>query len=70
MVMGECRTFTVGQKSLLGDESREDGLDDRERGDMGLGSGDATCCSTGQKDDRIKVTICNFCKKYVFLHIC
>lgn len=41
----------MGQKSLLGEESREEGLDEREREDMGLGSGEAPCCSTEERDD-------------------
>lgn len=31
----------AGERSLLGDESREDGLDESEWGDMGLASGEA-----------------------------
>lgn len=30
MVMGERRTLTAGQKSLLGEESRDDGLEEYE----------------------------------------
>lgn len=62
MVMGECRTFTVGQKSRLGEESRDEGLDERERGDMGLGRGEAACCST--KKRRLEL---NLCFVFVFL---
>lgn len=47
--MGECSTLTIGQQSRLGEESREEGLDERERGDMGLGSGEAPCCSTEEE---------------------
>lgn len=49
MVIGECRTLTMGEKSLLGEESREEGLDERERGDMGLARGEAPCCSTEER---------------------
>lgn len=48
MVMGERSTLTAGQKSLLGDESRDEGLEEKEWGDMGLASGEKPpCCSTG-----------------------
>lgn len=48
MVIGERRTLTAGKKSLLGDESRDDGLEEKEWGDMGLASGEKPpCCSTG-----------------------
>lgn len=48
MVMGERRTLTAGQKSLLGEESRDEGLEEKEWGDMGLASGEKPpCCSTG-----------------------
>lgn len=33
--------LTAGERSLLGDESLEDGLDDSEWGDMGLANGEA-----------------------------
>lgn len=47
MVMGERSTLTAGKKSLLGEESREDGLEEKEWGDMGLASGEKPpCCST------------------------
>lgn len=46
--MGERSTLTIGQKSLLGEESRDDGLEEKERGDMGLAKGEKPpCCSTG-----------------------
>lgn len=46
--MGERSTLTAGQKSLLGEESRDDGLEEKEWGDMGLASGEKPpCCSTG-----------------------
>ena len=40
MVMGERSTLTAGQKSRLGEESREEGLEEKEQGDMGLASGE------------------------------
>lgn len=47
MVMGECSTLTAGKKSLLGEESRDEGLDEKEWGDMGLAKGEKPpCCST------------------------
>ncbi|KAG7271983.1 hypothetical protein CRUP_001543 [Coryphaenoides rupestris] len=36
-----CLAATAGDMSRLGDESREDGLDDREWGDIGLAKGEA-----------------------------
>ena len=47
MVIGERRTVTAGQKSRQGEESRDEGLDESERGDMdGLANGELPCCST------------------------
>ena len=43
MVMG---LVTAGDKSLLGDESRDEGLEEREWGDMGLANGEAPWWST------------------------
>ena len=40
MVMGERSTLTTGQKSRLGEESREEGLEEKEQGDMGLARGE------------------------------
>lgn len=31
----------AGERSRLGEESRDDGFDERERGDMGLARGEA-----------------------------
>lgn len=39
--MGGLALEMAGERSLLGEESREDGLDDSEWGDMGLARGDA-----------------------------
>lgn len=51
MVMGERSTLTAGKKSLLGEESRDEGLEEKERGDMGLASGEKPpCCSTKSKE--------------------
>lgn len=48
MVIGERSTLTAGKKSLLGEESRDEGLEENECGDMGLASGEKPpCCSTG-----------------------
>lgn len=50
MVMGERSTLTAGQKSRLGDESRDEGLEEKECGDIGLASGEKPpCCSTGRR---------------------
>lgn len=46
--MGERSTLTAGKKSLLGEESRDEGFEVKEWGDMGLASGEKPpCCSTG-----------------------
>lgn len=58
MVMGERSTLTAGQKSLLGEESRDEGLEEKEWGDMGLASGEKPpCCSTGGRKERKAVLI-------------
>lgn len=58
MVMGERSTLTAGQKSLLGDESRDEGLEEKECGDMGLASGEKPpCCSTGGKRRKYSIKI-------------
>lgn len=58
MVMGERSTLTAGQKSLLGDESRDEGLEEKECGDMGLASGEKPpCCSTASKKRKYSVKI-------------
>lgn len=46
--------MTAGQKSLLGDESRDEGLEEKECGDIGLASGEKPpCCSTeGRQRER------------------
>lgn len=55
--MGERSTLTAGQKSLLGDESRDEGLEEKECGDMGLARGEKPpCCSTGGSQ-RVEYTI-------------
>ena len=41
MTMGALALAMAGDRSLLGEESREDGLDDSEWGDMGLARGEA-----------------------------
>lgn len=37
MTMGGFRLAELSDRSLLGDESRDEGLEDSERGEMGLG---------------------------------
>lgn len=50
MVMGERSALTDGQKSLLGDESRDEWLEEKAWGDMGLANGEKPpCCSTGEE---------------------
>lgn len=71
MVIGERRTLTAGKKSLLGDESRDDGLEEKEWGDMGLASGEnPPCCSTGNDEQvRTEITNCtyqHFCKTFLY----
>lgn len=41
MVMAGLTLITAGDKSRLGEESREEGLDDCECGDIGLANGEA-----------------------------
>lgn len=45
--MAGLTLLTAGDRSRLGDESLEDGLDDRECGDMGLANGEAPWWSAG-----------------------
>lgn len=55
--MAGLMLFTAGDRSRLGEESRDDGLDDREWGDMGLASGEAPWWSEetqGGKEERRK----------------
>lgn len=47
--MAGLTLVTAGDRSRLGDESLEDGLDDSEWGDMGLASGDAPWWSTDKR---------------------
>lgn len=37
MTMGGLKLLGPSEKSRLGDESREEGLEERERGEIGLG---------------------------------
>lgn len=37
ITMGGFRLLGLSERSRLGEESRDDGLEDRERGEMGLG---------------------------------
>lgn len=75
MVMGERSTLTAGKKSLLGEESRDDGLDEKEWGDIGLARGEKPpCCSTGGRQRlkreiryRRRVKQTNIPKKMSFL---
>lgn len=49
MMIGGLRLPGLKEKSLLGDESRDDGLEDRERGEMGLG-----CRPLGESSEKHK----------------
>lgn len=52
MTMAGLALLTAGDRSRLGEESREDGLDDSECGDIGLANGEAPWWSEdGQKTD-------------------
>lgn len=50
--MGALELPRAGMKSLLGEESLDDGLDDWECGDMGLANGEPVWCS-GEGEARI-----------------
>lgn len=51
--MAGLALLTAGDRSRLGEESREDGLDDSEWGDIGLANGEAPWWSEdGQKTDK------------------
>lgn len=41
MTMAGLTLLTAGERSRLGEESRDDGLDDSEWGDIGLANGEA-----------------------------
>lgn len=43
--MGGLKLPRAGKKSLLGEESLDDGLDDWECGDIGLANGEHAWCS-------------------------
>lgn len=49
MTRGGRGLLRAGRKSLLGEESLDDGLEDWECGDMGLASGEQVCCSGGER---------------------
>lgn len=46
--MGGLELLRAGKKSLLGEESLDDGLDDWECGDMGLANGEQVCSGEGK----------------------
>lgn len=46
--MGGLELLRAGRKSLLGEESLDDGLDDWECGDMGLANGEQVCSGEGK----------------------
>lgn len=50
MMMGGLALARAGDRSRLGEESREDGLDDSEWGDMGLARGEAPWWSEGGEE--------------------
>lgn len=45
-MIGGLGFITAGEKSRLGEESLEDGLEEREWGDIGLANGEHVWCST------------------------
>ncbi len=50
MTMGGLRLAGLSDRSRLGEESRDEGLEDRERGEMGLGwrpQGESSETNTG-----------------------
>lgn len=51
MTTGGLRQLTLMDRSRLGDESREEGLDDREREDLGLKGGPAESSSPQEEND-------------------
>lgn len=51
-MMGGLKLPRAGKKSLLGEESLEDGLDGWECGDMGLANGEQVWCSEGMRRER------------------
>lgn len=51
MTTGGLRQLTLMDRSRLGDESREEGLDDRDREDLGLKGGPAESSSPQEDDD-------------------
>lgn len=51
-MMGGLKLPRAGKKSLLGEESLDDGLDDWECGDMGLANGEQAWCSEGMRRER------------------
>ena len=48
--MAGLTLLTAGDRSRLGEESRDDGLDDSEWGDMGLASGEAPWWSEDREE--------------------
>lgn len=51
MTTGGLRQLTLMDRSRLGDESREEGLDDRDREDLGLKGGPAESSSPQEEND-------------------
>lgn len=51
MTTGGRRQLTLTERSLLGDESLDEGLDERDRDDLGLVGGPAESSRSGGTDD-------------------
>lgn len=58
MMMAGLMLLTAGDRSRLGEESRDDGLEDNEWGDIGLASGEAPWWSEDvQKEPNVCVVL-------------
>ena len=49
MTTGGLRQLTLTERSLLGDESLDEGLDDRDKEDLGLVGGPAESSGSGEE---------------------
>lgn len=54
MTTGGLRQLTLTERSRLGDESLDEGLDDRDKDDLGLVGGPAESSGLGGEDDSKK----------------
>ena len=51
MTTGGRRQLTLTERSLLGDESLDDGLEDRDKDDLGLVGGPAESSGSGAEEN-------------------